>query len=62
MVSVGVTCNSGGITIKRPTNANKILSRNVRVFAESKDYSNNVIVGPQTNVRELSTVGAGLSR
>lgn len=62
MASAGVTRNIGGLTNKIPTNANKVPSRNVRRFAERKDYSNNVIVGPQTHVRELSAVGAGLSR
>ena len=55
---------AGGLTIEKPTMLhNKIQtpSRDVRASAEPKNYSN-VVVGPQTGVRELATVGGGLSR
>jgi hypothetical protein len=70
MASARVMRGAGGLTAEKPTIANKIHvfgpCRDVRALAERRDYSNNVsnnvVVGPQTNVRELSAVGAGLSR
>ena len=61
MASVRAMRNVSGLTGEKPTS--KISRVPVRVLAERRGYaSNNVVVGPQTTVRELSAVGGGLSR